>query len=113
MFEATLTAAAPTSEAFVSGPYSAIADDAFNTAFINGTFDGGTVTLEASPIDPSSNNFVADDWFTVPEISITEKGMIQPGIKAAFFRWKLSGAGGSAVVKIRTMTTSDESIHEI
>jgi len=101
MEEITLTTAAPVSLPFQAGPY--YEGDDFNTAYIRGTFGASaTVTLEACPIDPSSDGYdAANDWFTVPEISVTEKGIVQPGVKAAFYRWKLTGGNGSTSIKIR------------
>lgn len=108
MFETILTTAAPLSDPFKAGPYNVIAEDSYNTAFLSGTFGASaTVTLEATPIDPASDGFVADDWFTVPEISVTSKGIVQPGVKAAYFRWRLTGGNGSTAVKVRMLTTSD------
>lgn len=103
MFKATLTQAAPVSDPFPAGPF--FEGDDFNTAYIRGTFDGGTVTLEACPLPASHPDYDANnDWFTVPDISITAKSLIQPGVKASLFRWRLSGAGASASVIVRHLT---------
>lgn len=103
MEEFTLTQAQPISGIFQAGPY--YEGDDFGTAYINGNFDSGTVTLQASAIDPSAPEFdAAVDWFTVPDISVTEKAMVQPGVKAAFFRWRADGAGGGAGIVVRHLT---------
>lgn len=100
-----LTNAAPVSAPFKAGPYYPNID--FDTAYIDGTFDGGTVTLEACPIDVNANEYDANnDWFTVPDISITTKGIVQPGVKAAYFRWVLSGDSGSGNVTVRHLTNA-------
>lgn len=103
MFEFTLTQAAAVSAPFQAGPY--YEGDEFNTAYVRGVFDGGKVTLEACPVALDADGYDAEnDWFTVPDIEITAKAVIQPGVKAAFFRWRLSGAGATASVKIRHLT---------
>ncbi len=60
------------------------------TVFCWGTFDGATVTLEASP-----NN---SDWFTV--LSLSEKAVKGVGLNARFLRGSVSGVGGATSVHL-------------
>lgn len=108
MFKHILTQAAPVSEPFMAGPY--YDGDDFGTAYIRGAFGAGgaAVTLEACPISTSHEEYDADnDWFTVPDISVTEKGTVQPGVKAALFRWRVTDADGATSIIIRTLTKAN------
>ncbi len=66
-----------------------------NTSYLQsvycwGTFDGATVTLEASPDN--------SEWFTI--VTCTAKSVRGIGVNARFLRGTVSGAGASTSVTL-------------
>ncbi len=63
------------------------------TVFYYGTFDSGTIKLQASP-----DNQV--NWIDIPNSSSTSATCMNMELRATHIRANLSGAGGSANVNV-------------
>jgi hypothetical protein len=63
------------------------------TVFYYGTFDSGTIKLQASPDNGTT-------WIDIPNSSSTTATCMNMEIRATQIRANLSGAGGSASVSV-------------
>lgn len=73
-----------------SGSEAKVLQNYFSTLFVWGTFGGATVTIEASPN--------GTEWFTVPDLSITEKylGNIDVAARSGDIYMRALVTGGTA-----------------